>query len=116
MRRAAARAAEKGDAIDLDEAGSRERRGEREQRADRRHHDLQPPLRQLRTLQHGLEDQPFRDEAVERRQRRNGDAADQNGEARERHAVNEAAQFFHVPLSGRRQRGAGAKEQQALEE
>src|SRR5258707_12228477 len=67
-------------------------------------------------MQYGLEDQPFRDEAVERRKRRYCDAADEKGEACERHAVDEAAQFFHIPLSRRGQAGAGPEEKQTLEE
>src|SRR4029450_8183430 len=63
-----------------------------------------------------LEDQPLRHEAVERRQRRDRDAADENDEACERHAVNEAAELVHVALARSGQYGAGAEEQQALEE
>jgi hypothetical protein len=62
-----------------------------------------------------LEGQPFGDEAVERGQGRDGDAADQEGEGGERHAVNEAAEMLHVALACRGEHGAGAEEQQVLE-
>ena len=65
-----ARPAEEGDAEGLDEAGGGERRRQRQQGADRRHQELQAPLRQLRAQQDRLERQPLGDEAVERRQRR----------------------------------------------
>ena len=113
---AGARPAEEGDAERLDEAGGGERRRERQQAADRRHHDLQAPLRQLGALQDRLEGQPLRDEAVQRRQRRDRDAAHEEGEGGERHVVDQAAQMLHVALAGRRQHGAGAEEQQALEQ
>ena len=109
-----ARAAEEGDAEDLDETGRGQRRGEREQGARRRHQEFQSPGRQLRAEQDRLEGQPFGDEAVERRQRRNGDAADEEGESRLRHAMNEAAEMLHVALAGarparrRRRRTAGS--------
>ena len=109
-------AAEEGDAERLDEAGGGQRRRQREQRADGRHQELQAPLRQLRAEQDRLEGQPFGDEAVERRQRRDGDAADEEDEGRLRHAVDEAAEMLHVALAGRGQHGAGAEEQQALEQ
>ena len=76
-----ARAAEEADAVGLDEAGRGQRRGQRQQAARGRHQKLQAALRQLRALQHRLEHQPFGDEAVERRQRRDGDAADQQATA-----------------------------------
>ena len=66
----AARPAEERDAVGLHEAGGGERGRQRQQRADRRHQELQQPLRQRRAEQDGLEGQPFGDEAVERRQRR----------------------------------------------
>ena len=111
-----ARPPEEGHAECLDEAGSGKRRRQGEHRADRRHHELQAPLRQLRAQQDRLEGQPLRDEAVERRQRRDRHAACEEGEGRQRHAMDEAAQPLHVALAGRRQYRAGAEEQQTLEE
>ena len=97
-----ARAPEKGDAESLDEAGGGERRRESEQGADRRDEEFQAPGGQLRAQQDRLEGQPFGDEAVERRQRRDGDAADEEGEGGERHGVDEPAEMLHVALAGRR--------------
>jgi hypothetical protein len=53
---------------------------------------------------------------IERRQREDGSRADQEGEGRERHAVYQATQLFHVALAGRRQHGTRTEEQQALEQ
>ena len=39
-----------------------------------------------------------------------------NSEARHRHAVDQAAETIHLTLAGRGQHGAGAEEQQALEQ
>ena len=89
---------------------------QREERADRRHEQLQAPGRQLRAEQDRLEGQPFGDEAVERRQRRDGDAADQEHEGGLWHAVDQAAEMLHVAFAGRVQHRAGAEEQQALED
>jgi hypothetical protein len=97
-------------------AASEKRGGERKQRADGRHQELQSPGRQLRAEQNGLERQPFGDEAVERRQGRDGGAADEEDESGLRHAMDEAAQMLHVALTGRSEHGAGAEEQQALEQ
>ena len=109
-------AAEEGDAEGLDEAGRGQRRRQRQQRADRRHQELQAPGRQLRAEQDRLEGQPFGDEAVERRQRRDRHAADQEHEGGLRHAVDQAAEMLHVALAGGVEHGAGAEEQQALEQ
>ena len=113
---ARARAAEKCHAVGLDETSGGQRRRQRQQRADRRHQNLQSPCRQLRAEQDRLEGQPFRDEAVERRQRRDRHAADQEDEGGLRHAVDEPAEMLHVALAGRVQHRAGAEEQQALEQ
>src|SRR4029078_2577959 len=68
----AARAAEKGDAKRLDEAGGGQRGGERKQSADGGDQELQAPGVKLRALQNRLEGQPLGDEAVPRRERRDG--------------------------------------------
>ncbi len=110
-----ARPAEKRDAERLDEARRRERCREREQCADRGNQELEQPLRQGRAKEDGLEREPFGDEAVERRQRRDRGRADQKGEGRERHAMDQPAEALHVALAGAREHRAGAEEQQALE-
>ena len=111
-----ARPAEEADAERLDEAGGGERRRQRQHRADRRDHELQPPLRQVRAEQDRLEGQPLGDEAVERRQRRDRHASGEEHEGGQRHAMDEAAEMLHVALAGRGQHRAGAEEQQALED
>ena len=60
--------------------------------------------------------QPFGHEAVKRRQRRNRDATDQEDEGGLRHAVDQAAELFHVAGAGGVEHGAGAEKQQALEQ
>ena len=80
------------------------------------HEEFQAPGRQLRAEQDGLEGEPFRHEAVERRQRRDRHAADQEHEGRLRHAVDQAAEMLHVAFAGGVEHGAGAEEQQALED
>ena len=110
------RPAEEDHAISLDEAGGGERGRQREQRANCRDHETQAPLRQTGPDEDGLEGQPFRHEAVERRQRRDRRAADEEHDSGPRHAVDEAAEVLHVALAGRREHSAGAEEQQALED
>ncbi len=78
--------------------------------------NLRPHCGRSGLEQDRLEGQPLGDEAVERRQRRDRGAADQEGEGGQRHAVDQAAQVLHVALAGRGQHGAGAEEQQALEQ
>ena len=63
-----------------------------------------------------MKGQPLRNEAVERRQRRNSGAADQKDERSLRHAVDETAQMLHVAFAGRGEHPSSAKEQQALEQ
>ena len=82
LSRRRARPAEEGHAERLHEAGGGQRSRQRQQRADRRHQQFQAPRGQLRAQQDRLERQPLGDKAVERRQRRNGDTADQEREAR----------------------------------
>ena len=78
--------------------------------------NFRPHGRQLRAQQDRLEGQPLGDEAVERRQCGDRDAADQKREGGLRHAMDEAAEMLHVALAGRGQHRAGAEEQQALED
>src|SRR5207249_10903448 len=85
-------------------------------RADRRHDQLDTPGRNLRAQEDCLESEPLRNEAVERRQRRDRHASYKEREGGQRHAMDEAAEMFHIALAGRRQYGAGTEEQQALED
>ena len=70
----------------------------------------------MRAEQDGLKSQPFRYESVERRQRRDCNAADEENESSLRHAMDQAAEMLHVAFAGGVKHGAGAKEQQALED
>ena len=115
-RRLAARPAEEGHAEGLDEAGRGQRRRKRQQRADRRHQNLRPHcgtsgLTRIAWKVSHSETKPLSGGSAEM-----AAAADQEGEGRKRHAVDQAAQLLHVALAGRRQHGAGAEEQQALEQ
>ena len=76
---------------------------------------MQRGLRQGRRGDDRLEQQPLRDEAVERRQGRDGERAHQEEGGRARHAVDEAAQPVEIAPPGGVQHGAGAEEQQRLE-
>ena len=111
----AARPAEKRDAVDAHEAGGRQRRRQRQHGADRRRGEMQRRLRQRRRGDDRLEQQPFRDEAVERRQGRGRERAHQEEGGGARHAMDEAAQPVEIAPSGGVQHGAGAQEQQRLE-
>ena len=97
------------------EAGGGQRGGQGQRRAIDRNHQLQAPLRQLGVEQDGLEGQPLRGEAVQRRQGRDRHAAHQEGERGPRHAVDQPAHGLHVALTGGVQHRAGAEEQQAFE-
>ena len=114
-RRARARTAEKRDAEGFHEAGGGERRRQREQRADRRHQKLQAPFGKIGAQQNRLKGHPLGDEAVQRRQRRDRDAADEKSERGERHAMDQPAEIFHVARAARVLHRAGAEEQKALE-
>ncbi len=108
--------AEEDDAEGADETGRGQGGGKRQGGAVDRDHQLQAPLRQLRVQQDGLEGQPFRGEAVQRRQAGDRGAAGQERERGARHAVDQAAHGFHVALAGGVQDGAGTEEQQAFEQ
>ena len=109
-------AAEKGDAEGADEAGRGERRRERQQRAGGRHHQPQPPLRQLRARQDAWKISHSEAKPLSGGSAEIADAAEQEGERGERHAVDQAAEALHVALAGRGQHRAGAEEQHALEQ
>ena len=99
------------DAERLDEAGGRKGRRECQHGADGGHQELQTPRRKLWAQQDGLEGQPFRDEAVERWQRRDGSAADKERERCLRHPMDEAAEMLHVALAGRGEHRPRTEEQ-----
>ena len=63
-----------------------------------------------------LKHQPFRGEAVERRQRRDRDRANQEEERRPRHPLDQPAHLLHVARVRRVQHRARAEEQQPLKQ
>ena len=107
---------EKGDAVDLHEGRRHQCACERQHGGrdrDEAAHDaaVEPP-----GLQGGLKGQPFGDEAVERRQCRDRQTADQEEEPGPRHAPQQTAHLLQVPLVGAVQDGACAQKEQPLEE
>ena len=110
-----ARSTQKRDPECLDEAGRRKRGGKREQRADRRHEELQQPLGKRGAEKNRLKSKPLGDEAVERRQGGDRRRPDQERESRERHSMDQSPQVLHVALAGGGQHRARPEEQQALE-
>ena len=111
----AARPAEKRRAVDAHEAGGGKRGGQRQHGADGRRGEVQRGLRQRRRGQDRLEQQPLRNEAVERRQGRDRERTHQEEDRGARHAVDETAQPIEIAPPGGVQHRAGAEEQQRLE-
>ena len=87
----------------------------RQQRAGNRERHPRQRLRASEARQQSLIRKPFADESVQRRQPGNRDGADQETERRHRHPADQPAHLLHVPRARRVQHGAGAQEQQALE-
>ena len=98
----------------LHEAGHRQRRRQRESGAAQGEHDLRAGRRQFCRAQHHLQREPFADETVERRQRRDRERADQEAERGQRHPSDQAAEPVHVARAGLRLHGADAEKQQRL--
>ena len=111
-----ARTTEERDAERFHEARHRQSTGQREARDAECEHEILPDRLEAHVLKQGQEREPFAHEAVERWQRRDGDAADQEGKGGKRHAMDEPAQVLHVARAGGIEHGAGTEEQQALEQ
>ena len=109
------RRAEKNDAADFDEARQGQGAGHGQEHG-RPHCD--PGRRRVR--QRGVEetqvDQPFADEAVERRQARDGHRAQREETRRPGHGAPEPPESTHLARPRRVQHGTGAEEEQPLEE
>ncbi|EKD37329.1 MAG: hypothetical protein ACD_75C01172G0003 [uncultured bacterium] len=110
------RPAEEDHPVHLDETGGRQRPGQSQHGRGHRNHGPEDAAPQNRALECRLKGQPFRDEAVKRRESRNGDAADQKADRGDGHPADKSAHFFHVVLPALLQDGAGAKEQETLEQ
>ena len=111
-----ARLAEKHDAVELHHDVSGQRGGEGDRRRRDRHQHVQVGVRQVRREQERLQQQPFRDEAVQRRQAGDGEGADERRPGDPGHAVDQAAESSQAALARGVQHRAGAQEQQRLEE
>ena len=111
----AARPAEKCRAEGAHETGRRERRRQRQHGAHGRREEAQDRLGKGRPGKHGLEQQPFRHEAVERRQGRDRQRADQPKGRGARHAVNQSAKPVEIAPPRGVQHSTGAEEEQRLE-
>ena len=95
------------------------RGGETARQCERRHAERENQIdrvrRDLKTQQQRLKGQPLADETVERRQRGNRQRTDQKEDRRLGHALDEAAQLFHITRVSRVQNCARAHKQQTLE-
>ena len=110
-----ARLAEEYDAVELDHDVACERGGERDRGGGDRDQHVQIGLRQIGREQEGLQQQPFGDEAVQRRQSRDRQRAHQREPGDPGHAMDQPAEFAQRALARGMQHRAGGEEQQALE-
>ena len=111
-----ARLAEEDDAEELDHDVGGERGGERDERGAERQQHVDEGVRHFVRKQERLQQQPLGDEAVERRQPRHRERADQREPRDPGHAMDQAAEAPEVALAGRVQHRARAEKQQALHE
>ena len=94
------------------ETRHRQRRRKRQSCAAQRENHFCAGRGQFRRAQHRLQREPFTDEAIERRQRGDGQRADEKAERGQRHPLVQAAESVHVACAGLRFHRAHAKEQQ----
>ena len=106
---------EEGHAEGLDETGGGQRAGQRQQRGAQRDQQVQQRAGERRRKQKGLEREPFGNEAVEGRKRRDRDAADEEEDRGPGHEVDQPAHLLHVPLVRGMEHRAGAHEEEPLE-
>jgi hypothetical protein len=111
-----ARLAEEDDAEELDHGVAGKGRDQGDQRGDDRDQHVEEGARQSRREQEALQQQPFGDEAAQRRQAGAGQRAHQGEPGDPGHVADQAAELAEAALAGGMQHGAGADEQQALEE
>src|SRR5712671_5537168 len=110
-----ARDREKRDAERLDEPRGGEPTRQREDTDREREEGSHQEHRTPDAGEQRLEEEPFADEAVQRRQSGNGQGADQEAGGRPREPSNQAAELVHVAGTGGVKNGPGAEEQQSLE-
>ena len=111
-----ARLAEKDHAEELDHHVGGKRRGQRDDRGAEWQQHVDEWPRHLVCEEERLQQQPLGDEAVEGRQTRHRQRADQREPGDPGHAMDQAAEPAEIALAGRMQHRAGAEEQQALHE
>ena len=104
------------DAVELHHHVRGQRDGQHQRRRRERHQHVDERLRQARREQERLQQQPFGDEAVERRQAGDRQRADEREPRDPRHPVDQSAELAEAALVRRVQHRAGGEEQQALEE
>ena len=109
------RAARERDAVGLHEArdGRGTGDGEGGRGGDGEHHDDR--VGERRDVEQGLVGEPLGNEAVERRDSRDGKGTDEEADGRDRHAAEQAAHLLHVARTRGIEQGARAEEQLALE-
>ena len=110
------RLAEKDHAVELDHHIRGQSGGQRQRRRAQRDEHVDERMGNLRREEKRLQQQPLGNEAVERRQARDGERADQGQRRHPRHAADQAAELAQAALFGRMQHRAGGQKQQALEE
>ena len=103
------------DAERADETGHREAARQRERGDAEREDEVHGRLLDEEILKECLEREPLADEAVQRRKRRGGDGPAQEARRGPGHALDEAAERFHVARAGGVDDGAGAEKEQGLE-
>ena len=96
------------DAERLDEADGRQRARERQERAGQREVHAREPRHELEPEQQRLKRQPFAGEAVQRRETRDRERADEKEHARPRHPAQEAADRLELTRGGRHHHAARA--------
>ena len=111
-----ARLAEKHHAVEFDHDVACQRGGEHHGGGGDRNEHIQVGMRQAGRKQERLQQQPFGDETVQRRQSGNRERADQGQPGDPGHAMDQAAQLAQGALVRGVQHRAGGEEQEALEE
>ena len=111
-----ARLAEKDHAEELDHRVATEGGGQRNAGGKHRDQHVDERTGQADGEEETLQQQPFRDEAIEWRQSGGRERADQRETADPRHGSHQATQAAEIALAGRMQHGTCADEEKALEE
>ena len=95
-----ARLAEKNDPVEFHHHIRRQRGGQRDHRSGHRDQHIDVGVGQARRQQKRLQQQPFRNKAIERRQAGYGQHTDQHQHRDPRHVMDQPAHAPHVALAG----------------